>query len=258
MGALHAGHTSLVAAAKKANNITVTYIFVNPIQFNKKEDLENYPSSLEEDLEILAAEGCDIVFVPNKNEMYPEEPEIQISLGIIESALEGAERPGHFNGVALVVLKLLNIIQPTLAYFGQKDLQQFRVIEKLVNDVSLDINLVMMPIVREESGLALSSRNQRLSELGNNIAANIFKALKLAANKLSEGATIPKSLESSKEYFSGYPDIRIEYLTLVNYKDLSIVETASDADRLVLCFAGYIEGVRLIDNIIIDIGKNEN
>ena len=252
MGALHAGHLSLIRAARQENDLTIATIFVNPIQFNNPDDLKNYPSTYDDDLAILEKIGCDIVFAPSIEEMYPQEPLINLSFGELEDIMEGAFRPGHFSGVALVVMKLFNILQPTRAYFGQKDLQQFKIVEQMVYDTSLEVDLKMMPIMREKSGLALSSRNNRLSETGKELAAQIYAALNLAGNSIRNGGSIKESIAIAEDHLRQFPEIKVEYLILVNLKDLQVVETANGSDQLVLCFAGYVEQIRLIDNLIIN------
>ena len=252
MGALHDGHYSLIHAANQENDVTIVTIFVNPIQFNNPEDLKNYPSTYKDDLAILEKIGCDVVFAPVVEEMYPNKPVINLSFGEMEEIMEGAYRPGHFKGVALVVMKLFSILQPTRAYFGQKDLQQFKIIEQMVYDTSMDVGLKMMPIIREKSGLALSSRNQRLTDTGRGIAPQIYQALRLAADEINNGISINAAIALAKDHLRGYQDIKLEYLLFVNLKDLHVVETASGDDQLALCFAGYIDNVRLIDNLIIN------
>src|ERR1043165_7630788 len=159
MGALHAGHLSLIEASKRENQLTVCSIFVNPAQFNNAKDLEKYPRTLERDLGMLEKAGCDVVFAPDAKMMYEAEPMIKFDFGDLDKILEGEFRPGHFSGVALVVSKFFHIIKPTVAYFGQKDFQQFKVIEKLVKELKFDLQLKPMPIFRESDGLAMSSRN---------------------------------------------------------------------------------------------------
>lgn len=251
MGALHEGHFSLINAANQENDITIVTIFVNPIQFNNPEDLKNYPLTYKDDLAILDKIGCDVVFAPSVKEMYPKEPVINLSFGEMEEIMEGVHRPGHFKGVALVVMKLFNIIQPTRAYFGQKDLQQFKIVEQMVADTTMNVDLRMMPIVRQKSGLALSSRNHRLTDTGNEIASQIYKALRLAADEIKKGTPVKESITLAENHLAGYQEIKLEYLILVNLKDLHSVETASGDDQLALCFAGYIDNIRLIDNLII-------
>lgn len=252
MGALHEGHFSLINAANKENDVTIVTIFVNPLQFSNPEDLRNYPATFDDDLAILKEIGCDILFAPSVEWMYPEEPIINLSFGEMEEIMEGAYRPGHFRGVALVVMKLFNILQPTRAYFGQKDLQQFKIIEQMVHDTSMNVDLKMMPIIREKSGLAMSSRNHRLTDIGRGKALQIHKALHIAADEIKIGGSIKKSITLAEDHLARYREIKLEYLQLVNLKDLRAVETANGSDQLVLCFAGYIDNIRLIDNLIIN------
>ena len=252
MGALHDGHFSLIKASKSENDITIVSIFVNPLQFNNPDDLTNYPSNIDEDLLVLDRIGCNLVFAPAVDEMYPQKPVIKFSFGEMENIMEGAFRPGHFSGVALVVMKLFSILQPTRAYFGQKDLQQFKVIEQMVYDTSTDVILKMMPIIREKSGLALSSRNNRLSKTGREIAAHIYKALCMVADSITKGNPIKEAIVLAENHLDDYPEIKLEYLTVVNLKNLQAVKAANGSDQLVLCFAGYIDEIRLIDNLIIN------
>ena len=252
MGALHDGHFSLIKASKSENDITIVSIFVNPLQFNNPDDLTNYPSNIDEDLLVLDRIGCNLVFAPAVDEMYPQKPVIKFSFGEMENIMEGAFRPGHFSGVALVVMKLFSILQPTRAYFGQKDLQQFKVIEQMVYDTSTDVILKMMPIIREKSGLALSSRNNRLSKTGREIAAHIYKALCMVADSITKGNPIKEAIVLAENHLDDYPEIKLEYLTVVNLKNLQAVKAANGSDQVVLCFAGYIDEIRLIDNLIIN------
>ena len=251
MGALHEGHISLISASIKENDLTIVTIFVNPIQFNNPEDLKNYPSTYEDDLAVLENIHCDILFAPTAEEMYLSEPIINLSFGVLESTMEGAFRPGHFKGVALVVMKLFNILQPSRAYFGQKDLQQYKIIEQMVLDTSLAIHLKMMPIIREESGLALSSRNKLLTSIGRGVAAEINRALCVAVDEIKKGSTATESIAKAKNQLQHFQEISLEYILLVNLKDLQAVESTNASDQLALCFAGYVEDIRLIDNQII-------
>jgi len=251
MGALHKGHLSLVAEAIANNDITVVSIFVNPIQFNNSSDLEQYPVSLEADLQKLAAQGVDYVFLPTNEEMYPEQPTVNLDFGHLEEVMEGQFRPGHFNGVGIVVAKLFNILLPTRAYFGQKDLQQYKIIEKLVHDFTFDLELVMLPIIREASGLAMSSRNQRLSEEGRGFAAEIYKALLWANQAIIDGREKSTVIEQARKKIAQNKAISLEYLTLAYLEDLRPFEQGTPPKQLVLCFAGHVEGVRLIDNVIV-------
>ena len=251
MGALHEGHYSLIRESIRNNDVTVATIFVNPIQFNNPEDLKKYPVTLEQDLTELKGLGVDYVFIPSGEEMYPKSPVLELSFGHLGEVMEAKYRPGHFNGVAIVVAKLFNILTPTRAYFGQKDLQQFKIIEQMVKDLSFDIELVMMPIVREESGLAMSSRNRRLTHEGLSSASEIFRILSDSARALQNGTDRIVVIEEALNNFKQIPAITTEYLELANFEDLGSSWTDTESNRLVLCFAGYVEGVRLIDNVIV-------
>lgn len=251
MGALHEGHLSLVLEAIQNNEITIVSIFVNPIQFNNSEDLEKYPISIEEDLKALESHGVDYVFMPSRLEMYPNTPTLKLSFGRLEKIMEGQFRPGHFSGVAIVVAKLFNILRPTRAYFGQKDLQQYKIIEQLVNDLSIPVELMMMPIIREANGLAMSSRNRRLSEAGRAAAGQIYSNLSEAAAALGSGADLVTVMATTKDRLDKIPGLSTEYLELADHEDLRSAGTDTAINRLVLCFAGYIEEVRLIDNVIV-------
>lgn len=252
MGALHEGHLSLIKQSIQENDITVVSIFVNPIQFNNEEDFKKYPVTIALDLEELKRIGCDLVFMPKKEEMYPAKPSIKIQFGQLENIMEGAHRPGHFSGVAMVVLKLFHILTPSRAYFGQKDLQQYKIIEQVVRETSLVLELKMMPIIRNEGGLALSSRNQRLSEKGLMLASEINRALTIARDNIEVNRPVNDIMFKAESHLALFPQIKIEYLELVRLKDLSPVNIITEPNQLVLCFAGYIEGVRLIDNLIIE------
>lgn len=251
MGAIHQGHESLLKEANEQNDISIVTIFVNPLQFHNADDLANYPSTRTTDLEKLSEQNCDIVFMPGTKEMYPEAPILKLNFGALETVLEGAQRPGHFNGVGLVVLKLLNLIRPTRAYFGQKDLQQFKIIELLVKDTSLPVELKMMPIIREASGLAMSSRNALLSNELRETASQIYKALIFGAEIIQSGGSMEDATKNAAGHLLKFPEITVEYLKLVSLKNLQEVRTVSEDDQLVLCFAGYLGSIRLIDNIII-------
>lgn len=251
MGALHQGHISLVKASKMNAQITVASIFVNPAQFNNLEDLEKYPRTLEDDLDKLESAGCDFVFVPEASEMYPTTPELKIDLGPITSELEGKFRPGHFNGVGLVVSKLFNIVQPDLAFFGQKDLQQFYVINKLVEELNFSLRLVMVPTQREISGLAMSSRNMRLSEADRNEASLLYKALQEAQKKLELHSIVAEAKQLVKELIDRSDRLHLEYFEVVQTTDFKPLEIVEMKDKTALCIAAEIGGVRLIDNLLL-------
>lgn len=249
MGALHQGHLNLVEQAQSKSEVVITSIFVNPAQFNKKEDLEFYPRTLEEDLAKLEKAGCDVAFVPQPQEMYPFEEHLKIELGIIGQYLEGEFRPGHFNGVALVITKLFNICLPDYAYFGQKDIQQYYVIEKLTQDLSFPINIEQVATAREENGLAMSSRNLRLTKEQREHAGLIHQALKAAKNILFLEKDISLAKETVRKIFSAQDSLRIEYFEVVHAYEFVPLKKLSTDNQVILCMAAEIEGIRLIDNL---------
>ena len=257
MGALHQGHLSLVERSTSENDITIASIFVNPIQFNNKKDLTKYPVSIKEDLAALEENGCSYVFMPSVDEMYPSDPKTSVSFGRLDTIMEGKHRPGHFNGVAIVVAKLFAILSPTRAYFGQKDLQQYKIIEQLVRDLSLAVEMRMMPIIREANGLAMSSRNQQLSNLGKEISGEIYTSMNQAADSIMKGLPASQAIEQAYNHLMKFEAIQVEYFEVVNFDNLSEVRTETNNDPLVLCFAGYVENIRLIDNLIIERKKEE-
>jgi pantoate--beta-alanine ligase len=249
MGALHMGHATLINSSIQENEITVCSIFVNPAQFNSSIDLSAYPRTIEDDTQLLASIGCNILFCPDVDEIYREEAILKLSFGHLENEMEGAFRPGHFNGVALIVSKLFHIVEPNRAYFGQKDLQQFKVVYQLVKDLSFNIELRCIPIVREEDGLAMSSRNVRLSIEGRKRAATINKVLTKAENLLKEGSQYSKI---KNELLSELTEdkLEVEYLELVDSTNLKKIEDKLNGQSVALCIAAVIDGVRLIDNRI--------
>ena len=250
MGALHQGHISLLDKANSENEISVCSIFVNPTQFNNPEDLAKYPRTLEADLALLTTANCSVVFAPTAEEMYPESPVMTFNFGTLETVMEGASRPGHFNGVGIVVSKLFNIIQPDKAYFGQKDLQQVSVIKRLVTDLSFPLDLVICPTVRETSGLAMSSRNQRLSEEEKVSASHIYRILSLAKEKILSGGSIELARKEAVEQFSALPEFTLDYFEIVDLNTLlSLTSLKSDGTNAI-CVAVFLGPVRLIDNLI--------
>jgi pantoate--beta-alanine ligase len=250
MGALHTGHLELVKRARAENDIVTCSIFVNPKQFNNPEDLKKYPRTVDEDLEKLKQEGCDMVFVPSVEEMYPDEPEEKYDFGRLERVMEGKFRPGHFRGVAIVVKRLFDIMVPDRAYFGEKDFQQLLIIKKLVEKEKLPVEIVPCPIVREPDGLAMSSRNMRLSSEARKQAPYIFQTLHDAAAKIP--ATPPIELTRFvEERFRENEYFELEYFEIVTMDDLSTVEKWSVSPDIIACIAVYLEGIRLIDNMIL-------
>ncbi|MDQ6478892.1 pantoate--beta-alanine ligase [Dyadobacter sp. LHD-138] len=250
MGALHEGHISLVETAKQQNDISVASIFVNPTQFNNPEDLAKYPRTLENDCVMLEKAGASVVFAPSVTEMYPEPTTLTMNFGLIETVMEGASRPGHFNGVGVVVSKLFNIVQPNKAYFGQKDLQQVTVVKRLVADLSFNLELVICPTVREDDGLAMSSRNRRLSQEERAHGPIIYKILMDAREKLISGDDTEEVKESVRIEFNAMAGFELDYFEIVNIESLQPIHILGGAGTTALCIAAFLGPVRLIDNII--------
>jgi pantoate--beta-alanine ligase len=247
MGALHPGHLSLIDASKKHNEITVCSIYVNPTQFTNPADLTHYPRTLDRDIAMLSEAGCDVLFCPKDEEMYGTAPATTFDVGLAGTILEGEFRPGHFNGVALVVSKLFNIIQPRRAYFGQKDFQQFIIIDQLVRDLKFDLELFCAPIIREPDGLAMSSRNMRLSPDERKRAAVLYQCLVQTRNRLLNSEPFELLKKEMKDYCSRHQVI-LEYLALANRKNLSVSESP---DHAVLLIAARVGEIRLIDNLFV-------
>jgi len=252
MGYLHEGHLSLIREAKKRSNVVVMSIYVNPIQFSPNEDLEDYPRDFKRDVELAQAAGCDIIFYPDSNQVYPGEYLTYVNVEEITGVLCGISRPTHFRGVTTIVAKLFNIVKPHLAVFGQKDAQQALVIKRMVADLNFDIKIIMAPIVRERDGLAMSSRNTYLSQGQRNQAAALSQALFEAKEKIVEGernAAILKKLISSR--LENLSDGEIDYIEIVETTLLSPVQTL--AGEILVALAVKIGKTRLIDNIIIEV-----
>ena len=248
MGALHEGHISLINRAKKENDIVVCSVFVNPIQFNNPTDLEKYPRTPEKDIEKREQAGCDAVFMPSAEEMYPEKVEDHYDFGDIEHVMQGACRPGHFNGVAIVVRKLFEIVNPNKAYFGEKDFQQLAIIKKMVSDLKMNLEIVPCPIVRENDGLAMSSRNVRLNEAERAIAPKIFATLNDSITK--KDAMSPS--EMKKYTLDKYAEIKefdVEYVEITDEINLKSLENWNECDHARIFVALQLGPVRLIDNV---------
>lgn len=248
MGALHQGHLELVKAARAENDLVVCSIFVNPTQFNNPDDLSAYPRTLEADCRLLESVGCDIVFAPSVEEMYPYPLDLSLNFGTLETVMEGAFRPGHFNGVGIVVSKFFNLIQPHRAYFGQKDLQQTAIIKSLIRNLSYPIELRICPTVRESDGLAMSSRNVRLTQEERSIAPTIYRILNECKTALLEGTPVEVALKNARDAFSQQPAFRLEYIELVDADTLKPLNETGKANAL--CVAVHLGNVRLIDNIV--------
>ena len=250
MGALHAGHISLIEASAQENDLTVCSIFVNPAQFNEASDLKNYPRTPEKDIAMLENTHCSVLFMPKVEEMYPGHAATTLHFGALETIMEGAFRNGHFKGVGLIVSKLFHIISPHTAYFGQKDLQQFAIIRQMVQDLDFDVNLICAPIVRESDGLAMSSRNLRLSAEERKQASTYYQALAQAAQRLQNGEEYSLVKEFVHNFVAQKPLLRLEYFEMVNKNTLQALSTFEKGNTA-LCIAGFAGPIRLIDNIIV-------
>lgn len=251
MGALHRGHLSLIRKAGKDNDIVVTSIFVNPAQFGPKDDFKKYPRHFSQDVRSCKAGGVDIIFYPEANRMYPDNYKTYVDVGELGVVLCGRFRPGHFRGVATVVTKLFNIVQPHIVYFGQKDAQQAVVIEKIIADLNIPVRIKIMPTVREEDGLAMSSRNAYLNQRERGDAVVLSRALNLAKNLIAQGnRNTFYIIQSMKRLISQKKNARIQYISIVNPSDLIPLERVSG--KALIALAVWIGKTRLIDNLIIN------
>ncbi len=250
MGYFHEGHLSLMRAARKLCDVLVVSIFVNPTQFGPGEDYERYPRDLERDLRLAQKEGVDVVFVPSEKEMYPEGYQTYVEVVELSKPLCGRSRPGHFRGVATVVLKLFNIVKPHLAVFGEKDYQQLKVIQRMVKDLNLEVEVVPHPTVREPDGLAMSSRNVYLSPEERNSALSLYKAIQLAKDLIRQGERDTEILKKKlEEFIDSFPHTRVDY---VEFRDPETLEEKKRIDSpTLLALAVYVGSARLIDNAIL-------
>ena len=248
MGALHNGHLSLVKRCVEDNDVCVVSVFVNPTQFNDKHDLETYPRTLDKDCALLESAGCDYVFAPSVEEMYPEPDTRTFDFGTVSAVMEGARRPGHFNGVAQIVSKLFYAVEPDNAYFGEKDFQQIAVIRAMVKQLNIPVKINACPILREADGLALSSRNVRLTPEQRQKAPLIARTLKESTNFVPE-----KSVQEVIDYvintINADPVMRVEYYEIVDGNTMESIKNWSDTTYPVGCITVYCGEVRLIDNI---------
>jgi len=249
MGALHAGHKRLLDVARAENDLVIVSIFVNPLQFDRRDDLERYPRTLDADVALCSASGVDIVFAPPAAEMYPSPLECVVEVGRVAEHLCGRFRPGHFRGVATVVMKLFQIAQPDRAYFGEKDAQQLAVIRRLVADLNVPVEIVGVPTVREADGLALSSRNQRLSPQERRVANVLYEGLKVAQALVASGErSAPRVAAAARQVVEGQPGVRLEYLEIVEPRDMQPIERIDGP--AVAAGALWVGATRLIDNVI--------
>ncbi|NLK11800.1 MAG: pantoate--beta-alanine ligase [Staphylococcus equorum] len=250
MGALHEGHLKMMSQSITENDVTVISVFVNPLQFGPDEDLDAYPRDIESDTTKASSVGVDYIFYPSEKEMYPEQPTIEVKAGRLASVLEGAQRPGHFDGVVTVVNKLFNIIQPERAYFGKKDAQQLAIVEKMVEDFNHAIDIVGVDIVREADGLAKSSRNIYLTSEERAEAPHLYKSLQLAQSLYNQGERSSlKIIEATCDYIQQHTSGDIETVAIYSYPQL--VEQHEITDKIFISLAVKFSQARLIDNIII-------
>lgn len=265
MGALHEGHLALVKASKSANDITVCSIFVNPTQFNDPADLEKYPRTLENDSRLLQTVNCDIVFAPEATEMYSKAELEQkrnkiddtswregktVDFGLLDKVMEGAHRPGHFNGVVQVVSRLFRIVKPNRAYFGQKDFQQLAIIRSMTKQLQLPVEIIGCPIIREKDGLAMSSRNVRLTAEERRVAPLISQTL-FKVKEMRSGHSIPELKAFAEKQIKSQPLMQLEYFEISDAETLKPITEYSEAKSAVACIALKLGNVRLIDNVIL-------
>lgn len=248
MGALHEGHASLVRRSVSENDVTVVSIFLNPTQFNDKKDLERYPRTLEADCKLLEQCGAQIAFAPSVEEIYPEPDTRTFSYPPTDSVMEGAMRPGHFNGVCQIVSKLFSYTNPDRAYFGEKDYQQIAVIRRMVADLGFKLTMVPCPVIREESGLAMSSRNTLLTDEERAIAANIYRVMK---ESLSLNATVSETHDYVVDHINAIEGLEVQYFSIVDGDSLADINSWEDAESIVGCITVFCgsKPIRLIDHI---------
>lgn len=252
MGALHAGHISLINSSKKSCDLTVCSIFVNPTQFNDKKDLERYPKTPETDLEMLKEALCDVVFMPSAEEMYPTKDERVFDFGYLDKVLEGDHRPGHFNGVAQIVSRLFDIVKPDKAFFGSKDYQQVMIIKALVELLHYKTEIVTCPTLREPDDLAMSSRNTLLNAKEREVAKIIPKLMQEAKRMKESGKEIPEIKEHVVSELNMRGNYELDYFTICDADSLKELNSFSEAKKHVALIACYVGKIRLIDNISLD------
>jgi len=252
MGALHAGHLFLVNSSKAENQLTVSTIYINPTQFNNANDLEKYPRSIESDMALLEKGGCDALFYPDNQEMYGKTSTVQFEFGNLNKILEGESRPGHFSGVALVVSKLFNIVQPDVAYFGQKDFQQFKILSRLVEELKFGVRLRCIPTLREPDGLAMSSRNLRLNGTERKKAIILFQSLSYAKEAIQQGKALPRIKEDIRTKWKNEKGIKLDYFEVADKENLIVLDNVKGANSSIVLIAGFVGEVRLIDNMMVE------
>ena len=248
MGALHEGHLSLIRSSNQKDEITVVSIFINPTQFNNPNDYDKYPRILDDDIQILRKVKCDILFSPSEKEMYPEEDKREFNFGNLDKVMEGKHRPGHFRGVALIVSKLFEIIQPDRAYFGEKDFQQLAIIKDLNKKLGFNIEIVPCPIIREKDGLAMSSRNMLLTKEQRENVPLISKTL-FKAKEISKSLNVSETKQFVIRTINENPFLDVEYFEIIDGVSLESVDNWDHKGKIVGCIAVHVDTVRLIDNI---------
>src|SRR5258706_4982323 len=251
MGALHAGHLFLVESSRAENQVTVGTVYVNPTQFNNASDLDKYPRSIDSDMELLEKGGCDALFYPDNQEMYAKTSTVKIEFGDLDRVLEGEFRPGHFSGVALVVSKLFNIVRPDIAYFGQKDFQQFKIISRLVEELKFGVQLRCIPTLREHDGLAMSSRNLRLTGAEREKAIILFQSLSQANEAIERGKALSRIKEDIRTKWANEKGVQLDYFEVADRENLILLDSVKDADSSIMPIAGFVGEVRLIDNMMV-------
>ncbi len=252
MGALHDGHMSLIRAAHRQTRVTVASLFVNPLQFGPKEDYTRYPRDLKRDLNLAKAGGCDLIFAPDVSQMYPTGFCTHVKVEGLSDRLEGASRPGHFRGVTTVVMKLFHVVQPSIAYFGQKDYQQALLIQRMVKDLNVPVTIRLMPTVREADGLAMSSRNAYLAAEERQHATVLYRALCAAKARIRAGERNPRRvIEAMRELLRRARTVRVEYLAVVDAATLEPLQIVRG--DVAILVAARVGSTRLIDNLLVDV-----
>ena len=249
MGALHDGHLALLRQSTSQNDFTISSIFVNPTQFNNPLDYDKYPRELESDILKLEQVKCTAAFVPSSEDMYEKQSVVNIDFGYLENIMEGRYRPGHFKGVGLIIAKLFNLVEPDKAYFGTKDLQQLKLINMLTSELLFDVEIVPVKTVREQDGLAMSSRNKLLSNNDRKHAVVLYETLNKAREKLINGESVISVVKYVKTVFDTSSNMELEYFEVVQTSDLKNVSSIDRNVDISLCIAAYLGNVRLIDNI---------
>jgi len=250
MGALHAGHISLIEIAQQQCDVVVCSIFVNPTQFNDKKDLERYPRTIEKDTELLEKANCTVLFYPDVKEMYPEEDKRTFDFGFLDKTLDGAFRPGHFNGVGQIVSKLFDAVEPHKAFFGEKDFQQVLVIKEMVRQLNYKVEIISCPILREKDSLAMSSRNTLLNEAERTAASLIPKIMQGAKINFESGASMDVIKNNVKNKIEAEPLFKLDYFEIRNTRDLNEFDASKDKEAVML-IAVFCGRIRLIDNLVV-------